>query len=207
MALLSKSRKITVIHIREHNMCATQGWKALGKFNSTPFCFSREIKVIQYIHSNDLLGLGREIQYLQVLPGALLGFPVQVWDGGSQTHQGGARHWSHLTRFQWGAGAFPLSQSLWGLLEYRETQHLTAVKPNFAWELQALQTDMLKSLIDQEAKHAKLPQLINKCLEADTCIHTNFKLGKTVSFKLHNDLRNGAVSCLHKHFGRQHWAF
>lgn len=78
------------------------------------------------------------------------------------------------------------------------------MKHNFAWELQVqLQTDMLKSLSDQEAKHAKLPRLINKYLEANTFIHINFKLGKTVSFKLQNDFRNRAVSCLHKHFGTQ----
>lgn len=77
------------------------------------------------------------------------------------------------------------------------------MKHSFAWELQALETDMLKSLSDQEAKHAKLPRLITRYLEANTFIHTNFKLGKTVSFKLHNDFRNRAVSCLHKHFGRQ----
>lgn len=189
MALFSKSRKITVIHIREHNTCATEGWKALGKFNPTPFCFSREIIVIHYINSNDIVGLGSEIQYLQVLPGEFLGLPVQVWDGGSQTHGGGARHWSHLTQFQWGTGAFPLSQRLQGLLEYREKQYLNCrntVKPNFVWELQILQTDMLKSLSDQEAKHAKLPRLINKYLEANAFIHTNFKLGKAVSFKLQN---------------------
>lgn len=48
-------------------MCAGEGWKALGKFNSAPFCFSREIIVIHYINSSDILGLGSEIQSPQVV--------------------------------------------------------------------------------------------------------------------------------------------
>lgn len=56
MTLFRESRKITVIHIREHNTDATEDWKTLGKFNSTRFCFSREIMVIHYINSFDILG-------------------------------------------------------------------------------------------------------------------------------------------------------
>lgn len=145
-------------------------------------------------------GLGSEIQYLQVLPGGLSGLPVLVWVVD-------ARHWSHS---QWGARAFLQSQRLQGLLECREQMifnHRNTMKYNFTWELWVLQTDMLNSLSDQGAKHAKLPWLIAKYLEANTFIHTNFILGKTVSFKLQNSFRTRTVSCLHKHFGRQSWAF
>jgi len=37
-------------------MDAAEDWKTLGKFNSSDFCFSREIIVIHYINSVDILG-------------------------------------------------------------------------------------------------------------------------------------------------------